>query len=245
MDHREYWLAQLTFVLIYGIVGLGLMLLAGFTGQLSIGHAAFLGVGAYTQAYLTGSAGRSRCRWSAVRAAVGRRRAWSWACPPARQGHLPRHRDAVAFGFIVEEVFARWESVTGGNAGVHVKAPNMLFGWTLSSDTEFYFLCLVQCACWSRSAVLNLLRSPDRPRVRRDPRLRDFGAEHGHQPGQLQGVSLRCRRPWQASAGALYAHKMQFLSPDQFNIIQSIDLLLLVVIGGLGSCTAPSWARSS
>ncbi|HEY1229582.1 MAG TPA: branched-chain amino acid ABC transporter permease, partial [Ramlibacter sp.] len=42
----EYWLAQLTFVLIYGIVGLGLMLLAGFTGQFSIGHAAFLGTGA-------------------------------------------------------------------------------------------------------------------------------------------------------------------------------------------------------
>src|SRR5215208_6506790 len=50
----EYWLAQMTFVLIYGIVGLGLMLLAGFTGLFSLGHAAFLGVGAYTQAVLTG-----------------------------------------------------------------------------------------------------------------------------------------------------------------------------------------------
>src|SRR6186713_3755019 len=49
----EYWLAQLTFILIYSIVGLGLMLLAGFTGLFSIGHAAFLGVGAYTQAVLT------------------------------------------------------------------------------------------------------------------------------------------------------------------------------------------------
>ena len=48
----EYWLAQLTFVLIYGIAGLGLMLLSGYTGQFSIGHAAFLGVGAYTQAVL-------------------------------------------------------------------------------------------------------------------------------------------------------------------------------------------------
>src|SRR3954468_20244240 len=48
----DYWLAQLTFVLIYGIVGLGLMLLSGFTGLFSIGHAAFLGVGAYTEAVL-------------------------------------------------------------------------------------------------------------------------------------------------------------------------------------------------
>ena len=50
----EYWLAQLTFVLIYSVVGLGLMLLAGFTGLFSIGHAAFLGVGAYTEAVLSG-----------------------------------------------------------------------------------------------------------------------------------------------------------------------------------------------
>ncbi|MGI9218617.1 MAG: ABC transporter permease subunit, partial [Hydrogenophaga sp.] len=49
----EYWLAQLTFVLIYAVVGLGLMLLAGFTGLFSLGHAAFLGVGAYSQAVLT------------------------------------------------------------------------------------------------------------------------------------------------------------------------------------------------
>jgi branched-chain amino acid transport system permease protein len=49
----EYLLAQLTFILIYSVVGLGLMLLAGFTGLFSIGHAAFLGVGAYTQAVLT------------------------------------------------------------------------------------------------------------------------------------------------------------------------------------------------
>ena len=49
----EYWLAQVTFILIYSTVGLGLMLLAGFTGLFSLGHAAFLGVGAYTQAVLT------------------------------------------------------------------------------------------------------------------------------------------------------------------------------------------------
>ena len=49
----EYLLAQLIFVLIYSVVGLGLMLLSGFTGQFSIGHAAFMGVGAYTQAVLS------------------------------------------------------------------------------------------------------------------------------------------------------------------------------------------------
>src|SRR5688572_30049446 len=50
----SYLLSQLIFILIYGVVGLGLMMLAGFTGLFSIGHAAFFGVGAYTQAVLTG-----------------------------------------------------------------------------------------------------------------------------------------------------------------------------------------------
>ena len=48
----DYWMTQLSFILIYSIAGLGLMVLAGFTGLASLGHAAFLGVGAYTQAYL-------------------------------------------------------------------------------------------------------------------------------------------------------------------------------------------------
>ena len=76
----EYWLAQLTFVLIYAIVGLGLMLLSGFTGQFSLGHAAFLGVGAYT-------AGGAHRHGRAVPAGAGRRggccrrsSAWSSAC---------------------------------------------------------------------------------------------------------------------------------------------------------------------
>ena len=89
----EYMLAQLVFVLIYATVGLGLMLLAGFTGQFSIGHAAFLGVGAYTQAVLTNarlafSAGagqlRPPCRPSSASSSACRRcasRASTWASP--------------------------------------------------------------------------------------------------------------------------------------------------------------------
>jgi Branched-chain amino acid transport system / permease component len=81
----EYWLAQLTFVLIYSIVGLGLMLLAGFTGLFSIGHAAFLGVGAYTQAVLTNMG------WPfpiALAVAAGLSAAVGVVARAAREGHL-------------------------------------------------------------------------------------------------------------------------------------------------------------
>ena len=71
----EYWLAQLTFVLIYAIVGLGLMLLAGFTGLFSLGHAAFLGVGAYTEAVLSNAGWPFR---SPSPAPVCCRPRWAW-----------------------------------------------------------------------------------------------------------------------------------------------------------------------
>ena len=153
----EYWLAQLTLVLIYGIVGLGLMLLAGFTGLFSIGHAAFLGVGAYTQAVMS-NAGvpfplALLCA-GALSAAVG----VVVGLPALRVKGIYLGIATLSFGFIVEEVFARWEKVTGGNAGLHVKPPS-LGGWKLDTAPELYFLCLV-VAVLATLAIVNLLRSP-------------------------------------------------------------------------------------
>lgn len=120
----EYWLAQLTFVLIYAIVGLGLMLLAGFTGLFSLGHAAFLGVGAYTQAVLTGMGwpfALSLACAAGLSAAVG----VIVGLPALRVKGIYLGMATLSFGFIVEEVFARWESVTGGNSGKHLVPPEI------------------------------------------------------------------------------------------------------------------------
>jgi len=228
----EYWLAQLTFILIYSIVGLGLMLLAGFTGLFSIGHAAFLGVGAYTQAVLT-NAGLPFpialfCAGT-LSAAVG----MVVGLPALRVKGIYLGIATLSFGFIVEEVFARWESVTGGNAGIHIKPPSM-FGWTLDSGDEFYFLCLV-LAVGSTLLILNLLRSPT---GRAFVAIRDSevsAQSMGIHLARYKTMSFAISAALAGIGGALYAHKLQFISPDQFNIIQSIDLLLMVVIGGLGS----------
>ncbi|MDD0812147.1 branched-chain amino acid ABC transporter permease [Curvibacter sp. RS43] len=228
----EYWLAQLTFVLIYGIVGLGLMLLAGFTGLFSLGHAAFLGVGAYTQAALTGmgwpfplalacAAGLS----AAVGLVVG--------LPALRVKGIYLGMATLSFGFIVEEVFARWESVTGGNAGKHLKAPEML-GWKADSAESFYFICLL-IAVISTLGILNLLRSPT---GRAFVAIRDSeisAQSMGIHLARYKTLSFALSAALAGVGGALYAHKLQFISPDQFNILQSIDLLLMIVIGGLGS----------
>jgi branched-chain amino acid transport system permease protein len=128
-------------VLIYGIVGLGLMLLAGFTGLFSIGHAAFLGVGAYTEAVLGNAGVPFPLALAAGGGAVGRGRAWWWACRRCASRASTWHRDAGLRLHRRGGVRALG-SVTGGNAGKHVKPPS-IGRWQLDSGNEFYYLCLV------------------------------------------------------------------------------------------------------
>jgi len=228
----EYWLSQLIFVLIYSIVGLGLMLLAGYTGLPSIGHGAFLGVGAYTQAVLSNAGWPfplSMAAATVISAAVGA----IVGLPALRVKGLYLAVATLAFGFIVQEAFSRWESVTGGNAGISVMAPHLM-AWRLATPAAFYFLCLALTVA-STLLILNLLRSPI---GRAFVAIRDSEIS-----AQSMGINLARYKTLAFSvsaaltglAGALYAHKLQFISPDQFDIVMSIDLLLMVIIGGLGS----------
>src|SRR5690606_8615624 len=202
-----------SFVFIYATVAVGLMLLSGYTGQFSIGHAAFMGVGAYCEAYLAArgwplplSLACSIALSAAVAVVVG----LPALCVTGRYLAIA----TLSFGFSVEEVLARWESVTGGNAGLSV-APATLFGVALDSTAAFYALCLV-CVVACTLVALNLLRSPS---GRAFVAIRDSEVS-----AQSMGIHL-ARYKFMAFAisaalaglgGALYAHKMQFISPDQF-----------------------------
>jgi branched-chain amino acid transport system permease protein len=211
------------------------MLLAGFTGQFSIGHAAFLGVGAYTQAVLNQpglavSAGllAAGLLAAAVGVVVG--------LPALRVKGIYLGIATLAFGFIVEEVLARWESGDRRQRRHACHQPH-LFGWELDCSSEGVLLTM--CLATVRVvtlAVLNLLRSPT---GRAFVAIRDSEIS-----AQSMGIHLAryktlafalSRRASPGLAGALYAHKLQFISPDQFSMLQSIDLLLLIVVGGLGS----------
>jgi branched-chain amino acid transport system permease protein len=228
----EYWISQLTFVCIYGTVGAGLMLLAGYTGQLSIGHAAFMGVGAYAEAYLAArgwsfplSMATAMLLSATVGVVVG--------LPALRVKGLYLGIATMAFGFIVEEVLARWEGVTGGNAGRSVPAAAM-GGWSLGSPAAYYFVCLA-CAAAATLVVRNLLRAPT---GRAFVAIRDSEIS-----AQSMGITLASHKALSFAisaalaglGGALYAHKLQFISPEQFSLLQSLDLMLMVVVGGLGS----------
>ncbi|OJV60237.1 MAG: branched-chain amino acid ABC transporter permease [Burkholderiales bacterium 68-10] len=228
----EYWLDQLTFVLIYAIIGLGMMLITGFTGLFSLGHAAFLGVGAYTQAVMVNAGFPfpvALCSAAALTGLVG----VVVGLPALRVKGIYLAMATLAFGFIVEEGMARWESVTNGNAGLALMKP-VLFGHSLESTAQFYALCLFICVLCTL-AIINLMRSPT---GRSFVAIRDSeisAQSMGINLARYKTLAFALSAAMTGIGGALYAHKIQFLSPDQFGIMQSVDLLLLVVIGGLGS----------
>jgi branched-chain amino acid transport system permease protein len=228
----EYFLSQLHFILIYSIAGFGLMLLTGFTGQISLGHAAFLAVGAYTEALLL---------------ARGVPFAVSLPCAALLSGlvgvlvGLPALRlkgiylavATLAFNVILVEIITRWEGLTGGNMGQHVKAAQLL-GFAFESPTSFYYLCLALTAL-ACMALVNLLRSPT---GRAFVAIRDSEVSAGCLGVNLaryKTTSFALSAALTGVAGALYAHKVAFISPEQFTLLVSIELATIVFIGGLGS----------
>lgn len=228
----DYYRSQLVFIFIYGVVGFGLMLLSGFTGQISMGHAAFLAVGAYTEAILQAQgmpfvvSAPAAILLSAVAGAM-------IGLPALRLTGIYLAIATLAFAFICEEILARWESMTAGNTGMSVSNPLLLFS-KIEGDIEFYFLCLV-CVILSGLAVFNLLRSPT-GRAFIAIRDSEISAQSmGVNLASYKTLSFALSAGFTGLAGALYAHQIKFISPEQFTLASSIEFLMMIVIGGMGS----------
>jgi branched-chain amino acid transport system permease protein len=228
----DYYRTQLVFVFIYGIVGLGLMLLSGFTGQFSMGHAAFLAIGAYAEMYL------QKFGWPFVLSAPAGMILAGLAgvligLPALRLSGIYLAIATISFGFIIEEILARWESVTGGNAGVSVPAPKLLFN-KLDGEIQFYFLCLLLIVIVTWLCV-NLLRSPT---GRAFIAIRDSevsAQSMGVNLARYKTMSFAISAAFTGLAGALYVHQIKFVSPEQFTLFVSVEFLMMLIIGGMGS----------
>ena len=227
----EYGMSQLHFILIYSIVGLGLMLLVGFTGQISLGHAAFLAVGAYTEALLQ-ARGVPFFVSLPVAALFSGALGWVLGLPALRLKGIYLAIATLAFNIIIEEVLARWEGLTGGNSGLHLK-PIEFFGMDFGGDASFYYLCLALTVL-SILALMNLLRSPT---GRAFVAIRDSEISAscmGVNLATYKTMSFALSAAFTGIAGALYAHKVTFISPEQFTLLQSIELITIVILGGVG-----------
>jgi len=228
----DYYVSQLVFIWIYAIAAIGLMILVGFTGQVSLGHAAFLAMGAYTEAYLQqhGWPFALSLTFSALVAGIT---GIIVGLPALRVKGMYLAIATLAFGFIVEEGIARAESITGGNAGKTIGSLEV-FGLPIDSEQRFYYLSLFVLALVV-VGVMNLLRSPT---GRAFVAIRDSeisAQSMGINLARYKTIAFALSAAVAGIAGALYAHKLRYLSPDQFTFLQSIELLIILVIGGVGS----------
>jgi len=227
------YLIDISLVFIYGLCGLSLMVLAGYTGLVSLGHAAFLGIGAYAHVYFTQDLGLPWLVSVALAAAVTAGAGVLVGLPALRMTGVYLSIATLAFALIIQEVLSHWDSVTGGLKGKAV-GKAVILGVSFGGSGAFYFLCLafLMGALW---LTQNLLRAPT---GRAWVAIRDSEIA-----AQSMGVNLAAHKTiafaYSAAlmgvAGALFAHKVGYLAPDIFTVLLSIQFLLMVVVGGLGS----------
>ena len=227
-----YWINELTRVLVYALAGLGLMVVTGFTGQVSLGHAAFMAIGAYTQAFLL-TQGVPFLLALPIAALTSGVVGLMIAVPASRMTGLYLTIASLAFAIVVEDVIIHAEGITGGNRGMIVDAPN-LFGYEIFEAWEYYYVVLV-LLIMSIVLVLNVLRSPF-GRAMLAVRDSEISAESlGIRVARTKVLAFFLSAALTGLAGGLFAHFIQFLSPETFGIILSIQLLLMIVVGGLGT----------
>ena len=227
------YLVDVSLVFIYGLCGVSLMVLAGYTGLVSLGHAAFLGIGAYTHVYAIHDLGLPWIAGVVLACVVTAAAGVLVGLPALRMTGVYLSIATLAFALIIQEVLTRWEHVTGGLKGKLVDKP-VVFGIGVGGDAAFYFLCLafLIVGIWLTG---NLLRAPT---GRAWVAIRDSEIA-----AQSMGVNLAVYKTsafaysagLMGVAGALFAHKIGFLAPDIFTVLLSIQLVLMVVVGGLGS----------
>lgn len=229
----NYVIGLATLCAIASIGAIGLNILTGYTGQISIGVGAFLGVGGYTSAILTSTLGLSF--WLAlplagiVTAVVG----GLFGIPSLRLKGLYLAIATLAAQVIILFVISRWDSVTGGTSGMVLKRP-AIGDFTFSSAKSYYYLCIV-ILILTCMYTLNLFRSRT-GRAFLAVRDRDVAAEiMGINLFKYKVLAFAISSFFVGIAGALLGHYTMIVSPELYSTHVSIEYLAMILVGGLGS----------
>ncbi|MGZ3578406.1 MAG: branched-chain amino acid ABC transporter permease [Syntrophales bacterium] len=229
-----YIVNVLIFVGIYTILAVALNLLLGLAGQISLGQAAFFGLGAYISGVLTATYAANPWVAMVVAVIVVGIIAFVLGFPILKlRGHYLAMA-TLGMGIIVYIVFNETVDITGGPSGLP-GIPNLsICGIIFNTDMKNYYLV------WS-FAIIAILLSVNLSASRIGRALR---AIHDSEvAARILGVNVRLLKAQiftvsgilSALAGSLYAHTVQFISPASFGFNVSIELLTMVIIGGLGS----------
>ena len=231
---NPYTLNILNLIGLYVIVVLGLNLFTGYAGQISLGHAGFFGLGAYGSAILTASYGFPP--WpTMILVAIGVSLvALIIGIPTLR---LHGHYLAMAtlgLNYVVHIIFVQWDEVTGGPSGLSGIPSLSVLGASVNNDMRFYYLvwtfaliALTLCLNMVRSGVGRGLAALAQDEVA----AATLGVDVKRDKIRVFVLSA----VFASVAGSLYAHYFSFVNPDTFSIFKSLDLVIMVVVGGMGS----------
>jgi branched-chain amino acid transport system permease protein len=229
----RYWIYFAGLLGINIIATHGLNIMMGFTGLLSLGHAAFVGVGAYTVALAQIHLGLPF--WISIplagvtAALIG----LFFGLPSLRIRGLYLVIATLAAQFILNFIFVHWQAVTNGDVGLTVRPANV-FGFALNTETRVYYLilCVVVFMTWFGSNVI-------RSRVGRAfiaIRERDLTAQVlGIEMVRYKLIAFALGSFYAGIAGGLLAYFNQFVNPEQFGLVLSVFFLSAVIVGGMGS----------
>ena len=229
----EYWLYLACLVAINVASAAGLNLLTGYTGLVSLGQAAFMGVGAYTVAIL-------QARWQLhflpnllAGGVVAMCCGIVVGLPSLRVKGLYLAIATIAAGVLAHFIFAHWTAVTGGSAGLTVR-PAQAFGVDLDTSFRFYWLALPVTALLLLG-IANLMRT----RIGRAfiaIRDRDISAEVlGIRLLPYKLLSFAISSFYAGVAGGLFAYFFRAITPESFPLVMSIFFLAAVIVGGMGT----------
>jgi branched-chain amino acid transport system permease protein len=235
---NPYTLNLYGLVCIYAIVAMGLNLLLGYTGQISLGHAAYFAVGAYTSALLTTDLGypfviaifAAVCLTAFCGLLVG--------IPSLKLEGPYLAMATIGFGEIVKMTLVNWETVTHGPVGLSRIAHPSFFGYELDSPTSMYYF-VASCAIVAFFIYYNLIRSHYGKTFLAVRDSVKAAAAMGVNVRRVKVIAFVFSTAFAGLAGALYAHLNRYIAPDAFGFGESINFLIIVVVGGMGTIAGP------
>ena len=229
----EYWIYVITMMGINAIVALGLNLLTGCAGQISLGHAAFMAIGAYSSTIITQHIALPFPLTMIASGLLAAMIGLIVGVPALRLAGLYLAIATMGLAFIIEKVILLLDPITGGVDGIEVEP--LTFGpLVLDGPLEIYYLAMVTTVVMVLIAR-NILRSP---MGRALVALRDseVAAETlGIHLAKYKIAAFGVSAFYAGVAGSLFAHTMKFIGLDNFTLAESIGFIVMILVGGLGT----------
>jgi branched-chain amino acid transport system permease protein len=230
----RYVLGTLVFVALNGLGAVGLSLVMGFAGQVSLGQAAFFAIGAYVCGVLTATYGMNGWLALALAVAVSALTAVAVGLPIFRLSGLLLAMATLGFGIIVYYVLVNSTAITGGPSGLGGIPPLAVGAFRIETDARMLWL-----AWGALLTVLGLAGNLVESRIGRALRAvrgsEDAAAAVGIDTARLKLGVFALAAAITALAGGLYAHYLTFINPSPFGFAYSVELLVMVVLGGTAS----------